>query len=88
MDSDRKHVSDRRNEFKFYGLTSEELRRRREETTVELRRSKVQDSLNKRRTIPASTSSPTHSEASNSQITSLEERKEEVYSFQMILVHK
>lgn len=49
--SSGKGGEDRRHEFKFQGLTSDELRRRREETTIELRRSKREDSLNKRRTI-------------------------------------
>lgn len=42
---------DRRLDFKFQGLTNDEMRRRREETTIELRKSKREDSLSKRRNI-------------------------------------
>lgn len=42
---------DRRLDFKFLGLTNDEMRRRREETTIELRKSKREDSLSKRRNI-------------------------------------
>ncbi len=41
----------RRSEFKNQGLTQDEFRRRREETSVELRKAKKEDSLNKRRSI-------------------------------------
>lgn len=41
----------RRGNFKFNSLTTEELRRRREETQVELRKSKREMSLNKRRQL-------------------------------------
>lgn len=51
MSSRRNAASDRRSEFKFHGLTAEELRRRREETTVEIRKAKREDSLNKRRNL-------------------------------------
>lgn len=49
---------DRRGDFKFQGLTNDEMRRRREETTIELRKSKREDSLNKRRNIVDSVDSP------------------------------
>lgn len=45
----------RRSEFKNQGLTQDEFRRRREETSVELRKAKKEDSLNKRRSILDST---------------------------------
>ena len=41
----------RRSEFKNQGLTQDEFRRRREETSVELRKTKKEDALNKRRNI-------------------------------------
>lgn len=41
----------RRGDFKNQGLTQDEFRRRREETSVELRKAKKEDSLNKRRSI-------------------------------------
>lgn len=41
----------RRSDFKNQGLTPDEFRRRREETSVELRKAKKEDSLNKRRSI-------------------------------------
>lgn len=41
----------RRAGFKFHGMTTEELRRRREENQVEIRKSKREDSLNKRRNL-------------------------------------
>lgn len=44
-------MSDRRAEFKFHGMTTEELRRRREENQVEIRKAKREDSLNKRRNL-------------------------------------
>jgi importin subunit alpha-6/7 len=40
-----------KSEYKFRGLTSEELRRRREETSVKLRQKAREDSLNKRRNV-------------------------------------
>ena len=43
--------ADRRSDYKFRGLTQEELRRRREETSVMLRQKAREDSLNKRRNI-------------------------------------
>lgn len=42
---------DRRAGFKFAGMTTEELRRRREENQVEIRKAKREDSLNKRRNL-------------------------------------
>lgn len=48
---------DRRLDFKFQGLTNDEMRRRREETTIELRKSKREDSLSKRRNIVATNDS-------------------------------
>lgn len=56
MSDRRTQPADRRNEFKYLGLTPEELRRRREETTVEIRKSKREDSLNKRRNLLISSS--------------------------------
>lgn len=56
MSDRRTQPADRRNEFKYLGLTPEELRRRREETTVEIRKSKREDSLNKRRNLLMSSS--------------------------------
>jgi len=44
-------MSDRRAGFKFHGMTTEELRRRREENQVEIRKAKREDSLNKRRNL-------------------------------------
>lgn len=49
-------MSDRRAEgrragFKFHGMTTEELRRRREVNQVEIRKAKREDSLNKRRNL-------------------------------------
>lgn len=41
----------RRSNFKFNAMTNDELRRRREETQVEIRKAKREDSLNKRRNI-------------------------------------
>lgn len=41
----------RRAGFKFHGMTTEELRRRREENQVEIRKAKREDSLNKRRNL-------------------------------------
>jgi hypothetical protein len=41
----------RRSAFKFNAMTTDELRRRREETQVEIRKAKREDSLNKRRNI-------------------------------------
>jgi importin subunit alpha-1 len=49
---------DRRSDFKNLGLTNEELRRRREEATIELRRNKREDSLRKRRNVASLTDSP------------------------------
>jgi importin subunit alpha-6/7 len=40
---------DRRSEFKFHGLTQEELRKKREETTVQLRQTRREEALQKRR---------------------------------------
>ncbi len=61
------NVENRRSGFKFNAMTSDELRRRREETQVEIRKAKREDSLNKRRNIvetaagAPSTTSPTAS---------------------------
>lgn len=41
----------RRSNFKFNAMTNDEFRRRREETTVEIRKAKREDSLNKRRNM-------------------------------------
>lgn len=52
MSSRRPTASEsRRGDFKNQGLTQDEFRRRREETSVELRKAKKEDSLNKRRSI-------------------------------------
>lgn len=52
MESNRRQqLGDRSSEFKFQGLTPDELRRRREETSIEIRKSKREDTLNKRRTF-------------------------------------
>lgn len=46
---------DRRLDFKFQGLTNDELRRRREETTIELRKTRRDDLLSKRRNLNEAT---------------------------------
>lgn len=51
MSSRRQTSESRRSEFKNQGLTQDEFRRRREENSVELRKSKKEDTLNKRRNI-------------------------------------
>jgi hypothetical protein len=51
MSSRRPTSESRRSEFKNQGLTQDEFRRRREENSVELRKSKKEDTLNKRRNI-------------------------------------
>lgn len=51
MSSHRPSSESRRSEFKNQGLTQDEFRRRREENSVELRKSKKEDTLNKRRNI-------------------------------------
>lgn len=55
------NAENRRSGFKFNAMTSDELRRRREETQVEIRKAKREDSLNKRRNIveTPSTTTPT-----------------------------
>ena len=44
-------AENRRSAFKFNAMTGDEFRRRREETTVEIRKAKREDSLNKRRNL-------------------------------------
>lgn len=55
-------MENRRAGFKFHGMTTEELRRRREENQVEIRKAKREDSLNKRRNL-VDTSTPAASPA-------------------------
>lgn len=90
MSDRRAQPVDRRNEFKYLGLTPEELRRRREETTVEIRKSKREDSLNKRRNLIASSQSLAQqsqlqsvaaSPAASSQHINESETEEDGYSF-------
>ena len=45
-------MAERKNQFKNLGRTEDELRRRRNEVTVELRKSKREESLQKRRNVP------------------------------------
>ncbi len=59
------NAENRRSNFKFNSITTDELRRRREESQVEIRKNKREDSLNKRRNIveaaaeaPASAAEP------------------------------
>lgn len=63
----------RRSNFKFNAMTNEELRRRREETQVEIRKAKREDSLNKRRNIVEGPLTPVTSPA-----VSLSELRSEV----------
>lgn len=42
---------DRKTDYKFGGMNTEELRRRREDQQVEIRKAKREDSLNKRRNL-------------------------------------
>ena len=51
-------ASARKTAFKNLGMTMDELRRRREENTVEIRKVKREDSLNKRRNLAAVASTP------------------------------
>lgn len=51
MSSRRPTIDSRRSEFKNQGLTQDEFRRRREENSVELRKLKKEDTLNKRRNL-------------------------------------
>lgn len=46
-------MADRKQQFKNLGRTEDELRRRRNEVTVELRKNKREESLQKRRNVPA-----------------------------------
>lgn len=46
-------MADRKNQFKNLGRTEDELRRRRNEVTVELRKNKREESLQKRRNVPS-----------------------------------
>lgn len=64
---DRRGGGDRRAGFKFHGMTTEELRRRREENQVEIRKAKREDTLNKRRNLVdvPTTPAPATSEASD-----------------------
>ena len=55
----------RRSEFKNQGLTQDEFRRRREENSVELRKAKKEDTLNKRRNIIDKTSNLSSSAQDN-----------------------
>lgn len=41
----------RKSSYKTRGMTSDELRRRREEASIEIRKNKREDSLNKKRSI-------------------------------------
>lgn len=45
-------MADRKTQFKNLGRTEDELRRRRNEVTVELRKNKREESLQKRRNVP------------------------------------
>lgn len=73
---------DRRAGFKFAGMTTEELRRRREENQVEIRKAKREDSLNKRRNLvevatPTMSSAPTITSPNASDNNSLDVKIEE-----------
>lgn len=60
MSERRGNQEARRADFKFAGMTTEELRRRREQNQVEIRKNKREDSLNKRRNLAeVSGSTPT-----------------------------
>lgn len=55
MSGRRPGAENRRSAFKFNAMTGDEFRRRREETTVEIRKAKREDSLNKRRNLVEAT---------------------------------
>jgi hypothetical protein len=64
------NAESRRAGFKFHGMTTEELRRRREENQVEIRKAKREDSLNKRRNLAEPSVGTPVSEAAGSPASS------------------